>query len=306
MKRRVRDRQLEKKLNEVRVHVCKEIRDKSSKTSIICTRQLALVSSELKSQLAHEKDAITHGQDAAEGQFPYMAYLKKFTTENIYGLRCGASIINERFVLTAAHCINDVEPESLEVVVGTNQLGDNDNAKVYGVAKLIGHPQYRKKIGSDSSSMKNDIGLILLKEKITFDDRTQPVRLAPGHLQITTGMNATVTGWGWDVHNIFDTGVQKNLKMLSMRIADKEKCKKAWYDQSKKYLDAGLICVTTDFHGLEGHCYGDSGGPLVTDDGQQVGVVSMGYECGLADTFPDVYTSVPYYADWIRDVVAAN
>lgn len=52
----------------------------------------------------------------------------------------------------------------------------------------------------------------------------------------------------------------------------------------------------------KGSCNGDSGGPLVTDiDGMEriIGVSSWGIDCGKG--YPDVYTNVFAYSDWIQE-----
>ncbi|CAB0038911.1 unnamed protein product [Trichogramma brassicae] len=291
-----------------------QIRDKSSKTSIICTRQLALSLERAQEPVVKKEPSDTTWPDADNYNFDsvdycevknddtFKFYKSSFVSNNsqsdnvesraaaaaAVALRRG-SFLSWQVLLLRSIIYNILTPElsSLRLIYNcihstcssARKGCDHSRTRcrgrsipVHGVLEEVHRREYLRAqmrrvdnqrairphgraLHQRSSSMKNDIGLILLKEKITFDDRTRPVRLAPGHLQITTGMNVTVTGWGWDVFNIFDTGVQKNLKMLSMKIADKEKCKKAWYDQSKKYVDAGLICVTTDFHGLEGHCY---------------------------------------------------
>jgi len=53
-----------------------------------------------------------------------------------------------------------------------------------------------------------------------------------------------------------------------------------------------------------GTCKGDSGGALVTSTGLLLGITSWGVPCGLG-TFPDVFTRVDGYHDWIDETISS-
>ena len=57
----------------------------------------------------------------------------------------------------------------------------------------------------------------------------------------------------------------------------------------------GNVCTFT--RSGEGICMGDSGGPLVVN-GLQEGIASWVIPC--AKGYPDVFTRVSYYREWIR------
>ncbi|KAL7448475.1 hypothetical protein ACHAWC_000651 [Mediolabrus comicus] len=71
-----------------------------------------------------------------------------------------------------------------------------------------------------------------------------------------------------------------------------------------------MMCAYKKFTGA---CNGDSGGPLfqVDKDGEigdyptQVGIVSWGIPCAIPG-YPDVYTRVSYYAEWIKETVCSR
>ena len=74
----------------------------------------------------------------------------------------------------------------------------------------------------------------------------------------------------------------------------------------------GMLC---GYKRYTGACNGDSGGPLfhVDKDGEigdqptQVGIVSFGSDYGCASPgYPDVYTRISYYSDWIKDTVCSR
>jgi hypothetical protein len=68
---------------------------------------------------------ITGGQPSASGEWPWMVFTKRSTSingETVIGM-CGATIINEDWILTAAHCVNDdPEPKDYTVYMGYNDL----------------------------------------------------------------------------------------------------------------------------------------------------------------------------------------
>lgn len=64
----------------------------------------------------------------------------------------------------------------------------------------------------------------------------------------------------------------------------------------------GKLCAGFVETGGKDACQGDSGGPLVIDN-RQAGIVSMGYECGLAE-YPGVYTEVSFYNKWIMEQIS--
>ncbi|XP_045451940.1 chymotrypsin-1-like [Melitaea cinxia] len=110
--------------------------------------------SQLEDQFYHvdASDRIVGGSVATEGSVPYMAALRVgFLTK---WLICGGSIITDRHVLTAAHCIDAVHSDrtfrSLRVVVGTNRW--YYGGQTHTVAKMITHENW------NSSTVKNDIG----------------------------------------------------------------------------------------------------------------------------------------------------
>uniref|UniRef100_A0A3B3QNX8 Peptidase S1 domain-containing protein n=1 Tax=Paramormyrops kingsleyae TaxID=1676925 RepID=A0A3B3QNX8_9TELE len=57
------------------------------------------------SRMEEMKSSIIGGHDAKEGAWPWMAYLHIEAPKRISS--CGGSIINNRWILTAAHCVEE-------------------------------------------------------------------------------------------------------------------------------------------------------------------------------------------------------
>lgn len=70
---------------------------------------------------------IVGGQNAEPNQFPYMASLKRRNTNSHF---CAGSIVNEYWVLTAAHCSIDETILTLEVVVGSHLLNNGKTHRI--------------------------------------------------------------------------------------------------------------------------------------------------------------------------------
>lgn len=216
---------------------------------------------------------IVGGSDAPEGKYPYQVSLRQYNN-----LFCGGSILNKRYILTAAHCVSGKTPQLVSVHAGTVLLSEIGDA--YKAEKFIVHESY------DSFFLVNDVALIRVSEDIKFTDFVQPIPLATNN-NVKAGDAAVLTGWG-------RLGAYKripnHLQQIDLRLESPEACNAAHWRVGPSH-----ICTFTKVG--EGACKGDSGGPLVVN-GYQVGIVSFGQPCALG--YPDVYTRVYSFVDWIN------
>ncbi|XP_028261554.1 chymotrypsinogen A-like isoform X2 [Parambassis ranga] len=227
---------------------------------------------------------IVGGQDAPPGAWPWQVKL------NIGESFCGGSLINEQWVLTAAHCITRNDLNTTEVLLGFNNDSDpNPNMMKRTLSDIICHPAY------DSVTFNNDICLLKLSATVEFTDYILPVCLAAENSTFFNGTPSWVTGFGdTDPGGPSATTLQEVL----VPIVGPNECN---CDYSGKITE-NMICA-----GVTGKdsCQGDSGGPLVTKKDSiwiQSGVVSFGAGCGLPQ-FPGVYARVSQYQEWIKNIV---
>lgn len=252
-------------------------------------------------------DRIFGGQEADLYEFPWMVLIS-YRTKRGLEFKCGGSIINEWYVLTAAHCI--VGQTIAGVRIGEHDIASDTDCQGIPpkvicesrlqdirVAEEIPHENY-----STTPFIQNDIGLLKLKKPIDFTPKNARPICLPTTRQLRNkdvqGQNATVAGWGYTENG----RVSDVLLSVRVPIYTAEDCANL-YDRvlntrsTLNKLCAGEVGKDT--------CGGDSGGPLLVT-GQhngviryiQYGVVSYGPRL-CASNYPGVYTDITKYMDWI-------
>ncbi|KAL1117167.1 hypothetical protein AAG570_004494, partial [Ranatra chinensis] len=218
---------------------------------------------------------------------------------------CGGTLINDRYIITAAHCTANKNFILYVVRLGELDLDGSvkDGATPLDVRvnKIIRHPSY------DSKLKINDIALVKLNRTVPFSRNIQPICL-PILPELRSndfvGMNPFIAGWGRTSFGKFSLpcGTSSNVLMeVQIPIVENDICRKAYGTMGRIVTDK-QICAGTDHKDA---CLGDSGGPLMLTEQVNfflVGIVSFGYKCGEPN-FPGVYTRVTEYIDWITRTV---
>ncbi|XP_066590992.1 trypsin-1-like [Prorops nasuta] len=248
---------------------------------ILCFLYLVAASQALPYDLTPR---IVNGQDAKEGEFPYQVSLQ-FKVFNFHF--CGGSILNENYVLTAAHCLVDFEPLIINVIAGVN----NNSLQnfTHNVDKIIIHSKY-----NPDNSFVNDIALLKVDRPFEKVPTIKNVLLPSKDDSISVGDKVVVSGWGKLQENGEGSQI---LQRLDVEIADQTFC-------NKTYIDLGVPVLKThicayDPKDNKGACQGDSGGPLSLN-GKIIGIASWQAGCARPE-FPTVFTRVSSYLDWIKE-----
>lgn len=236
---------------------------------------------------------IVNGQASAHGQFPYQALLFWDRTDD--WTYCGGSLISDQWILSAAHCFNDVK-SPIEVHLGAlKTLDRNEEGRVIqNTTTIIIHPDYYARV------LRNDIALLRLDKPVTFSNIIQPVRLPQGTNNRFQGVDAIATGFGYQNTTVsYTTPI---LQWTTLHTISNFRCLfYYWFEW------VGRDSVLCTRGGMEQTiCYGDSGGPLVTKDGLQIGVSSFLPVEGCHLKKPSVFTRVTSFTPWIREVTGLD
>ncbi|NWX33439.1 TMPS9 protease, partial [Notiomystis cincta] len=233
---------------------------------------------------------IVGGTDASRGEIPWQVSLKEDSRHF-----CGATIIADRWLLSAAHCFNETVPEEIEAYVGTtSRNGTDENAVKINVTRVIPHPLF------DPMILDFDLAVLELARPLVFNKYIQPVCLPLAVQKFPVGKKCLISGWG-DLQEGNDTKPEI-LQKASVGIIEQNTCNFLYnFSLTDRMICAGFM------EGLVDSCQGDSGGPLACEVTPGVfylaGIVSWGFGCAQAMR-PGVYSRITKLTDWILDTIS--
>ncbi|PMM04567.1 serine protease [Vibrio kanaloae] len=254
---------------------------------------VCVVSLSSMSVLADVSARIINGKEATKGNWPFMAALVSRNVNAYDGQFCGASFIGERYVLTAAHCVEGNGREDLDVVIGVSNLSSSQAAQHrYAVNNIYVHQYY------NPEAIGSDIAIIELVEKPS----ESVVNLVDGYTRgnLNDGQMLTVMGWGdQDASDVYSS--KSELYQVNVPLVNQYQCNSVPY-YGYSFIGNDAFCAGYSDGGYDS-CQGDSGGPIVVSTNgvyEQLGIVSWGERCALADAY-GVYTNISYFDDWIDE-----
>ncbi|XP_064109381.1 trypsin-1-like [Macrobrachium nipponense] len=239
---------------------------------------------------------IVGGTPAEDHEFPWQVSLQWRYNWYTYHL-CGATVIDQNWVVTAAHCTHQFTAKDLIVVAGDHTLKQKEGSEqTRYIERIIEHENY------NANTQENDIALIKLTVPLTLDGMTVSPVCLPPPLKNFSG-ECVVTGWG----KVTEGGSSSDvLQKVIVPVISDQKCRSSYraIGYTGPIVDS-MICAGYEY-GNKDACQGDSGGPFVcrgSDNRYYLGgIVSWGIGCARPNV-PGVYTEVSRYVQWINKVV---
>uniref|UniRef100_A0A4Y0BP00 CLIP domain-containing serine protease n=1 Tax=Anopheles funestus TaxID=62324 RepID=A0A4Y0BP00_ANOFN len=249
-------------------------------------------------------DRLLSGQPTQINEFPWTALIEFQMYNGSFSFHCGGTLINERYVVTAAHCMMSTRRlwkvhrvrlgEWNLAKVKDCQDGICSNAPIdMDIEKIVVHKYFLP----CSDNKAHDIALIRFTRPVQYSETIRPICLPLSEslrYHNHVGKKSYVAGWGKT-----ETDMASEKKMVvDLNIMRLQKCESF----HRVSLNATHMCAGGMLE--HGTCVGDSGGPLMRQHESSwylIGVNSFGpSNCGTAGV-PSVYTKVAKYVDWIQD-----
>ncbi|CAL8341937.1 unnamed protein product [Boreogadus saida] len=232
---------------------------------------------------------IVNGEEAVPHSWPWQVSLQQSNGFHF----CGGSLINESWVVTAAHC--NVRTYH-RVIVGEHDkssFNTSEKVQILKPSMVFTHPEW------NSSTFNNDISLIKLASPAVLGTTVSPVCLNESSDVFAPGMECVTSGWGLTRYNA--PGTPNKLQQAALPLMSNEQCKLNW----GSHISDVMICA-----GGAGasSCSGDLGGPLVCQEDNVwtlVGIVSWGSSLCYT-TIPGVFARVTELRGWVDQILAAN
>jgi secreted trypsin-like serine protease len=239
------------------------------------------------------KGRIIHGQSAVPNSWPWVVSVQFVRNKHNFTHLCGGVLINEDYVLTAAHCVHFLQTNQIAVITEMHDLDDSPNeSNIHLVRKVLIHPDYDKKL-------KNDIALLKLVKKVQFTAKTSPICL-PSHEEMIQKFTGVVIGWGGTKET---SKRSSSLQQTFLKINNNYK----FCTTVKQFDNTTNYCAYDEVtKGRSNICFGDSGGPLMHLENNQwtlYGISSFGVanEGKCLPYYPSYFVRIPFYLDWINE-----
>jgi secreted trypsin-like serine protease len=218
-----------------------------------------------------------------------VALLADAVADNAKAQFCGGSMIADRWVVTAAHCVDGGTTASqVNVLSGSSSLACGSRIKV---TRIVVHQSW------NPGTQDFDIALL----EVAKDLSGLPIKgLTAANEAAHLVADASVTVSGWGTLAFGDSSGTTQLQAVSVPFVARDTCNKPVSYNGK--ITENMLCAGRATGGADS-CQGDSGGPATTaasNDRRLAGIVSWGEGCAAPLKF-GVYTRVARFSDWVKE-----
>lgn len=261
--------------------------------------------------------AIINGHEVFIYDYPFLVYLANVNTNLVF---CGGSIINRWAILTAGHCISELDPLDFLVVAGYNAQGRN--IQIRDAKRTTLHPKFNQMVNTKGIRVIDyDYGVVHLEEALHYDLSVSFVKLSKSWKYVDENTEFFTMGWGdtrpksyvqpSKIRSLVKerNGTRRSsnfqfrmfapLKGIALYMQNFESCRKN-YSSEDILVTERFFCASS----MKGDtCSGDSGGPVLVGK-VQYGLTSFALGC-YREGFPSAYAKTPLVYDWIMATARA-
>ncbi|XP_022824572.1 trypsin, alkaline B-like [Spodoptera litura] len=217
---------------------------------------------------------------------------------NSFWAACAGVILNNRAVLTAAHCVHGDNANQWRIFIASSYPNPTvGHREVHLVNRIIVHPSY------SSRTLDHNIAILHSDTTFIFSSRASPASIAGPNYNVADNQTVWAVGWGQpyvcaeprSLAAVNDRRVRDYIHEVQQVIINQNTCRNNYAAPSIAITD-NMLCSGWHTNG-HGHCDLDSGGPLY-HNGVVVGIFT--FSVGIAQAnFPSVHTRVSRYTSWI-------
>ncbi|XP_050712134.1 serine proteinase stubble-like isoform X1 [Eriocheir sinensis] len=254
-------------------------------------------STEICGKPVYPTKRIVGGNEATFGEWPWQVSLRQWRHVTFLH-KCGAALVNRNWAITAAHCVENVQPEQLLVRLGEFDLETSDEPYPFVERKVqivASHPKFEPR------TFEYDLALLRFDEPIDYQPNIIPICIPQDDYNF---LNDTgyVTGWG----RLYEDGpLPSVMQKVPVPVITNDECEEM-YKEAGFVEDIPNIFICAGYgDGGRDSCEGDSGGPLVIQRRGRwrlAGVISWGIGCALPNQ-PGVYTRISEFREWVDKIV---